>query len=117
MSRALRMLLVVSVLTLAFAAAPAFAEQPEESEERPTHEAAASLTEQQKSELAAIYKDLFEKKKQLIAKYLEFGVISQEKANKWTDRLDAHYTKLEQNDFIPNDHKCGKDKKKERRNK
>ena len=105
-----RMHIALAALTLSvmmFAALPAYAEQPQTKE---PSEQAVALTDQQKQELAAIYKTLFDTKKQLIAKYAEFGIIPQEKAIKWAERLDARYAKLEQNGFVPHWDKC-KDKK------
>lgn len=116
MTRRMSVLLSISLLTLALAAAPTWAEETGMMEESASEQTSASLTAQQKAELAELYQALFAKKKQLIAKYAEFGVISQDKANRWNDRLDAHYEKLKQNDFIPNEHKCSrKDRDSEQR--
>lgn len=61
----------------------------------------AQLTEAQKQEIAALHKDILAKKKQLVNKYVEFGVISEEKGKKIISRMEQRYQKLEQNGFIP----------------
>uniref|UniRef100_UPI0034A00352 DUF2680 domain-containing protein n=1 Tax=Bacillus licheniformis TaxID=1402 RepID=UPI0034A00352 len=37
------------------------------------------LTDNQKNELASLQKDIMEKKKQLINKYVEYGILDQER--------------------------------------
>lgn len=73
------------------------------------------LTKEQKNELDTLYKDMLKKKKQIIMKYEEFGVISTEKAEKKMEWMEKHYHMMKDNDFIPkkrNHHKkYGKDEK------
>ncbi|OIJ10811.1 hypothetical protein BKP37_17270 [Anaerobacillus alkalilacustris] len=74
------------------------------------------LTAQQKEELGSLMKDILEKKKEVISKYVQFGVLSQEKAEKINSKFELHYQKLEAEGFIPkwNKDKCkGKRKNKE----
>uniref|UniRef100_UPI00240A8536 YckD family protein n=1 Tax=Piscibacillus halophilus TaxID=571933 RepID=UPI00240A8536 len=59
------------------------------------------LTEEQKSEMAAMQKEVLEKEKEIIQKYVEYGVFSLEKGEKIIGHLDKHYEKLEENGFIP----------------
>ncbi len=58
------------------------------------------LTEQQKSELAKLHKDILEKKKEMIHKYVEFGVLPKEKGQMIISHFDKHYQMLEQNGFM-----------------
>lgn len=58
------------------------------------------LTETQKAELSEIYLELFEEKKELIQKYVEFGVISKEKGNQMIQKFEKHYKMIEQNGFM-----------------
>ncbi|AGK56117.1 YckD family protein [Bacillus sp. 1NLA3E] len=71
---------------------------------------AVQLTEQQKTELANLHKDILEKKKEMILKYVEFGVIPEEKGQMIISHFEKHYEMLEQNGFIfrmpPNHHKA-----------
>jgi hypothetical protein len=64
-------------------------------------EVIVQLTEEQKQELAELHTDVLEKKKAVVAKYVEFGVFNAEKAEKINAMFDRHYQKLEENDFIP----------------
>ncbi|WZL73308.1 YckD family protein [Clostridiaceae bacterium 35-E11] len=59
------------------------------------------LTEAQKKEIGALQKDILEKKKELISKYVKFGVMPKEKGEKIISRLEKRYEKLQQNGFIP----------------
>jgi hypothetical protein len=76
-------------------AAPALAEgnQP------PSEVKNVQLTETQKAELKQLHKDVLEKKKELIQKYVEFGVISKEMGDRIIQRYDDHYKLVEQNGF------------------
>ena len=105
MTRAIQIISATALLMLIFIAMPAFAEEPHMKKESSTKQAIV-LTDQQKQELAMIYQEMFNKKRQLIEKYAEFGVVSKEQATKWTARLNEHYLKLEQNGFVPEWGKC-----------
>lgn len=58
------------------------------------------LTDKQVKELAALHKDILNKKKELISKYVDYGVLSEEKGKKIISRMEQRYKKLEQNGFI-----------------
>ncbi len=68
------------------------------------------LNEAQKKELATLHKDILEKQKEVVSKYVEYGVISKEKGDKIISRLDERYEKLVKNEFIPRWSKCKKQK-------
>ncbi len=59
------------------------------------------LTEAQKQEIATLHKDILNKKKELITKYVKYGVMSEEKGKKIISRLEQRYEHLEQNGFVP----------------
>jgi hypothetical protein len=59
------------------------------------------LTEVQKNELANLHKGVLEKKKELISRYIEYGVITDEKGKRIITRFEERYKRLEQNGFIP----------------
>ncbi|MDG5786125.1 YckD family protein [Evansella sp. AB-P1] len=59
------------------------------------------LTEEQKNEMSELQSDVLEKKKEIINKYVEYGVFTSEKGEKIKQHLDKHYSKLEKNGFIP----------------
>lgn len=54
------------------------------------------LTDSQKSELTAIHKEVFEKKKELVNKYIEFGLISKEKGEKIISKMEKHLENLDE---------------------
>ncbi|MFS0824314.1 DUF2680 domain-containing protein [Bacillus sp. 1P02SD] len=72
----------------------------EKSEERPKVE----LTDQQKQELDKLYLELLETKKSIIDKYVEYGVLPKEKADKKLKWLDEHYQKIKEHGYIPMHH-------------
>lgn len=62
------------------------------------------LTYKQKQELDKLYLDLLETKKEIINKYVEFGVLPKEKADKKLNWLDEHYQKIKEHGYIPMHH-------------
>lgn len=75
---------------------PAYAEQNKPIEQ----EKQIQLTEAQKAELSEIYQDILEEKKELIQKYVEFGVLSKEKGDKMIQKFESHYKMAEKNGFM-----------------
>ncbi|RBW67924.1 DUF2680 domain-containing protein [Bacillus taeanensis] len=92
-SAAAALVLAVSLLGVT----PAFAEEPPAKAE----EKAVQLTEEQKQELAEMHKNMIEGKRALIAKYVEYGMITKEKGDKIMAHMEERYTKMEENNFIP----------------
>lgn len=58
------------------------------------------LTEAQKTELAKLHKDILDKKKEMVQKYVEFGVIPEDKGQMMITHFEKHYEMLEQNGFV-----------------
>ncbi|WP_018922446.1 DUF2680 domain-containing protein [Salsuginibacillus kocurii] len=59
------------------------------------------LMDHQIEELAKMHQENLELQKKLLNLYVEYGVITDEKAEKITDKHEEYYRKLEENDFIP----------------
>lgn len=59
------------------------------------------LTEEQQGELEVLYNDLFEKHKKIINKYVEFGVISQEKGERIIAHMEERQAKMKENGYVP----------------
>ncbi|MGP4072713.1 YckD family protein [Piscibacillus sp. B03] len=59
------------------------------------------LTDDQKEEMASLQKEVLEKEKQVIQKYVEYGVISKDKGDKVISHLEKHFEKLEANGYVP----------------
>jgi hemolysin activation/secretion protein len=75
--------------------------QPTQPQQQPgQNQPEVKLTEQQKTELANLHKDILEKKKEMISKYIEFGVIPEEKGQMMISHFEKHYEMLEQNGFV-----------------
>lgn len=72
------------------------AEKPDQQQNQPQ----VQLNEQQKAELAKLHKDILEKKKEMINKYVEYGVIPEEKGQAMITHFEKHYEMLEQNGFV-----------------
>ncbi|CAH0347141.1 YckD family protein [Bacillus sp. CECT 9360] len=62
------------------------------------------LTEKQKTELKVLHKDVLEKKKVLIRKYVEFGMLTKEMGDRMIQRYEKHYKMIEQNEFRMHHH-------------
>ncbi|AOC89859.1 YckD family protein [Bacillus amyloliquefaciens] len=60
-----------------------------------------SLTEQQKKEIESLEKEILEKRKHVISKYVEYGVLPKEKAEHIKQHMDRHFNMMKQNGFIP----------------
>ncbi len=93
--------LTTVALLLGLFVMPAYAEQnkPVEPEKQ------IQLSESQRAELAEIYQDLLEEKKELIQKYVEFGVLSKEKGDQIIQKFEEHYKMAEKNGFtLPHHH-------------
>ncbi|NEU29546.1 YckD family protein [bacterium LRH843] len=73
-------------------------------------EAKVELSVEQKNELANLYKEIFDKKKVVIAKYVEYGVFSKEKGEKIIAKFEKHHEKLAENGYIPRHSKSKKHK-------
>ncbi len=70
------------------------------------------LTDAQKGELEVLTRAMFEQKKQLIGKYVEFGMFTEEAGEKMLKKLDKRYQKLAEEGFVPKWNKYCKDKTK-----
>ncbi|MEQ6390570.1 DUF2680 domain-containing protein [Bacillaceae bacterium S4-13-58] len=70
------------------------------------------LSEEQIQELNSLYDDMFTNHKEIITKYVEYGVLTKEKADKIMEKLDKKQEKLQENGYVPNcdSHKKSKDK-------
>jgi len=101
--KTLAVLVLLSVLVAVVGTVPVWA-NTQDADNKTT----VQLTEDQKKELAALHKDILAKKKELISKYVEYGVISKEKGEKIISRLEKRYERLEQNGFVPHWDKCKK---------
>ncbi|AMQ70011.1 YckD family protein [Bacillus amyloliquefaciens] len=60
-----------------------------------------SLTEQQKKEIESLEKEVLEKRKHVISKYVEYGVLPKEKAEHIKQHMDRRFNMMKRNGFVP----------------
>jgi hypothetical protein len=87
-------LLVVNVLGVASVGAEDQADQHMQVE----------LTNKQKKELSKLYEDIYEKKKKLISKYVEYGVMSKEKGDRIIKHMENRLEHIKQHGYMPVKH-------------
>ncbi|WP_034671879.1 YckD family protein [Ectobacillus panaciterrae] len=87
---------IILFTTLTVGLIPVHAETANTNQEQP----AVQLTEKQKKELSALHKEILAKKKEVISKYVEYGVMPKEKGDKIISHMEEHYAKLEENGFV-----------------
>jgi hypothetical protein len=59
---------------------------------------------QPETKLSVLYKEMFEKKKEILSKYVEYGVLSKTESQKISSHMENRYQHMEQNGFIPKRH-------------
>lgn len=62
------------------------------------------LTDQQKQELSKLQKEITVKKKALIQKYVEYGVIPKEKGDKIISHMEKRSKEMKESGFMPRHH-------------
>ncbi|WP_456277748.1 YckD family protein [Bacillus sp. AK128] len=94
-----RVSMILAMLCLSFAVLlnPVQAEKDVASEEKPK----VVLTDKQKEELQELHEDMLEDKKEIIKKYIEYGVLTEEKGTEIIEKMEGHFKKLEENGYIP----------------
>lgn len=63
----------------------------------------ASLSEQQQQVIEDLSRDILAKRKEMLMRYVEYGVLDEERAAKIARHMDKHYDKLRQNGYIPHE--------------
>ena len=99
--RFLIILMAVVMLAMFVNASPVLANNPN----TPETEKQVQFTEEQKKVLADLYKEIFELRKTVVDKYVEFGAMSKETADKVKAWMDGHYQKMEERGFQPMEHR------------
>lgn len=92
-----------AALTFTLAASAVSAEEPAVTKE------GAKLTTEQQRQMAVLYEELFAKRKEIVAKYVEFGVIPEEKGKKIEAHLNKRMEKLKEHGYLPPHHSKKKD--------
>jgi hypothetical protein len=105
MKRLFNLLFVFTLLLFTLGLQPVSANTDED--EVFKKKAEVQLTKAQVQEIEILYKEVFEKKKVIITKYAEYGVITQEQLKKKLARMDKWQAKLKENGYLP---ECDKKK-------
>lgn len=95
MKKALVICLAVCSLLLTNFNQPASATENQQT----TKPESVEFTEAQKSELALIHQRILANKKELIEKYVEYGALSKEEADKMYSHFEKHHKMMEQNNY------------------
>lgn len=97
---------VAGLLAITIMAAPAHAENMAK-EQQPVHPPKSNvhLSQQQKQQLSILHKEIYMKRKELISKYVEYGIIPKKKGDKIMKHMERRYQKMERNGFVPKWHK------------
>lgn len=66
----------------------------------PEREKNIELSDEQKQELETLHMEILNLRKDLIKKYMEYGVYTKEQGEKIISHLEHHYEKLKQNNYI-----------------
>lgn len=59
------------------------------------------LSENEVKELEKINEDILEKREELIEKYVEFGILSEDRAERMKAHLDDHFRQMKERQFLP----------------
>ena len=89
-------LILLSLVHMAALLSGEYAIEAQAKEEKKT----IQLTEAQKNELSALHKNILVKKKQLLSKYMEFGIISEDKSEKIISCFEKRFSQIEKNGFV-----------------
>lgn len=66
------------------------------------------LTDKQIKELSKLHQDIFKRKKKLITKYVEYGILSKEKGERIIQHMEKHLEYVKEHGYLPMKHKhCG----------
>ncbi|MCY8491255.1 DUF2680 domain-containing protein [Bacillus atrophaeus] len=96
----------VNLIALLIAAAAMSLAGPAQAAEKqqPQVPQSGSLTEQQKKEIEELETEILEKRKNVISKYVEYGVLAKEKGEHIKTHIEKHYEMKKQNGFVPKLH-------------
>ncbi|MBG9910854.1 sporulation protein [Bacillus xiamenensis] len=92
-------MLSMMLLLFGFQVETAHGETPQ-MEKRPVTQQAKLTTEQQK-QIEVLEQQILSKRKEVIKKYVQYGVLTKEQGTHITKRMDEHYNHLKNNGFVP----------------
>ena len=63
-----------------------------------------SLTDAQKAELESMHQDVLQREKDIIHKYVEYGVMTKETGDMILDHMDKRFEKIKEHGYVPPRH-------------
>jgi hypothetical protein len=93
------LLTTLSILCMSFSFSfhPVLAETKTTAKDEPKVE----LTDDQKEELKELHEKMLENKREILKKYIEFGVLTEEKGTKILEKMESRFKELEENGYVP----------------
>lgn len=93
-------LIILSMMLLfGFQIETAHGETPQMEKRPVTHQ--VKLTAEQQKQIEILEKQILSKRKAVIEKYVQYGVLTKEQGTHITKRMDEHYNHLKKNGFVP----------------
>ncbi|MEC0321626.1 YckD family protein [Bacillus subtilis] len=77
------------------------AEAAEKQQQPPAN---VTLTDQQKKEIEQLEAEILTKRKNVISKYVQYGILPKERGEHIKNHLDKHFEMMKQNGFAPKHH-------------
>ncbi|MGE6631980.1 YckD family protein [Bacillus sp. NPDC077027] len=93
------MIMLMMITLFSLAVTPIHAETPQ-MEKRPVTHQVKLPTEQQK-QIEMLEQQILTKRKEVIQKYVQYGVLTKGQGVHITKRMDEHYNQLKNNGFVP----------------
>jgi len=94
------MILMVFLVGVGFAAGNVLAEEPSSLDRGEN----IRLTEEQQRELENLHMEILDLRKELMNKYVEYGIFSEEQAEEYISHMERRFERLKQHGFIPHWH-------------
>ncbi len=91
----------IMMTTVSFTGISASVQAAEEKAPAPPEK---SLTDAQKTELEAMHKDVLQREKAIIHKYVEYGVMTKETGDMILEHMDKRFEKVKENGYVPPRH-------------
>jgi len=93
-------LIILSMMLLSgFYMETAHGETPQMEKRPVTHQ--VKLTTEQQKQIETLEQQILSKRKEVIEKYVQYGVLTKEQGTHITKRMDEHYNHLKNNGFVP----------------
>lgn len=93
------LIILTMVILFGFQVNTAHGETPQMEKRPVTHQ--VKLTTEQQKQIEVLEQQILSKRKEVIEKYVQYGVLTKEQGTHITKRMDEHYNHLKNNGFVP----------------